>query len=76
MAQILARDVDEKLVKRLKTQAKRHGRSLQGEVRSILESAAQYSPLEAQRVLRNWQARLAGRKFTDSAELVREDRDR
>ena len=36
MPQILVRDLDDVLVERLKRQAKRHHRSLQGEVKAIL----------------------------------------
>ena len=40
MPQILVRDLDEKIVARLKKRARRDGRSLQSEVKSILERAA------------------------------------
>ena len=36
MAQILVRNLDEKIVNRLKARARRNGRSLQAEVRAIL----------------------------------------
>ena len=76
MAQVLVRDLDPEVVGRLKEQARQHGRSLQGEVRSILERAAEtYTMSEAREVSRRWQERFAGRRFSDSAELIREDRD-
>jgi plasmid stability protein len=76
MAQVLVRDLDPEVVERLKDRARQHGRSLQGEVRSILEGAAEtYTMSEAREVSREWQERFAGRKFSDSAELIREDRD-
>ncbi len=40
MAQILVRDLDERVVARLKERAKASHRSLQGEVRAILEREA------------------------------------
>jgi antitoxin FitA len=76
MADILIRGVDPKVVARLKKQAKAHGRSLQAEAKGILENAAMVD-LEAGRKLAEKIRRSFGdRKFTDSAELVREDRDR
>ena len=76
MAQILVRNVDTSIVERLKTQARRHGRSLQGEVKVILIEATDLSLREANTVSAQWQKRLAGRGFHDSAELIREDRRR
>jgi plasmid stability protein len=76
MAQLLIRDMQDETVQRLKARAKRHGRSLQGEVRAILEAAAGYSMQEAHAVSEAWAARLTGREFSDSAELIREDRQR
>jgi plasmid stability protein len=76
MPQLLVRDLDPAVVERLKQRARRHGRSLQGEVKAILEAAAPLSLEEARRVASEWRQRLAGKKMTDSAELLREDRDR
>ena len=76
MAQILVRDVDARIVERLKTQARRHGRSLQGEVKVILVNAAAFSLPEARAVSAQWHKRLAGRSVSDSAKLLREDRQR
>lgn len=76
MARILVRDLDDRLVARLKVRAKDHGRSLQGEVKSILEETIKYSMDEALAVAQSWQKKLAGRIHGDSADLIREDRDR
>ncbi len=77
MAQILVRDLDADAVERLKERARRHGRSLQKEAKAILEDAAsRYTMERARRVAEQWHERLAGRTFSDSAELIREDRDR
>jgi plasmid stability protein len=76
MTQLLIRGMQAETVQRLKARAKRHGRSLQGEVKAILEAAAGYSMQEAHAVSDAWAARLAGREFSDSAALIREDRER
>jgi plasmid stability protein len=76
MAQVLVRDLDSELVERLKNQARRHGRSLQGEAKAILEAAACYSMEEARQVARQLRQRHAGQMTSDSADLIREDRER
>ena len=76
MADILVRDVDSKTLSRLKARAKRNKRSLQSEAKSILEAASGYSEAEARRVLRKWQAKLKGRRISDSTRLLAEDRRR
>jgi plasmid stability protein len=76
MAQILVRNLDPKLVKRLKAQAKRHGRSLESEARTILESSAKYTAEEVHEMFDTWHKTWNGRIFSDSTELIREDRDR
>jgi len=70
------RDLDPDLLDPLKSQARQHGRSLQGEVKAMLESSAQLSPSEARALAEQWRERLAGRMQSDSADLVREDRER
>jgi len=75
MPDILVRGLHAETVKRLKVQAKRHGRSLQGEAKTVLESAVSLSMAEMLTAARGWRKKL-GRKFTDSAELIREDRQR
>lgn len=77
MAQLLVRDLDPEIVERLKQRAKRHNRSLQGEARLILEEAARgVSMEEAREVAERIRKSLAGTMLSDSAELIREDRDR
>ena len=76
MPEILVRDLNQKTVKRLKERAKVSGRSLQQEVKDILERAATALTMEeARRLSETWHRRLAGRSSSDSAELIREDRD-
>jgi len=76
MAQLLIRDLEPGLVERLKSRARQHGRSLQEEVKAILKAAVPLSMNEARRIAEQWQQRLAGRISGDSADLIREDRDR
>lgn len=76
MSQMLVRDLDPEVLERLKKRARSNGRSLQKEVRDILEGAAEtYTMAEAREVTGRLQERFAGQKFADSAVLVREDRD-
>ncbi len=78
MAQMLVRNLTDNVVARLKKRAKTRGRSLQAEVKTILEEAAKDVPedfwKEADRIRE--QLKRSGRKFSDSTALIREDRDR
>ena len=77
MAQVLVRQLDDKVVDRLKKRAKEHGRSLQSEVKTILEDAVpDYE--RAWKRIDSLRLRLkrSSRKFSNSADLIREDRDR
>jgi len=76
MPQLLVRNLDEDTIERLKASAKRHGRSLQGHVKAVLEEATVFSPEEVSAVARKWRAKFAGKRFSDSAKLIREDRQR
>ncbi len=79
MAQILVRDIDDDVVEHLKRQAKANGRSMQAEVRLILREAATTPKIDHETALRSLERlreRLAGRRFPDSVELIREGRDR
>ncbi|MEW5947057.1 MAG: hypothetical protein AB1742_12750 [bacterium] len=79
MAEILVRNLDGNVVDRLKKRAKRRGRSLQAEVKMILETAAnspQTDVAGARKLVHKVRRRFKGRNFPDSAELIREDRDR
>lgn len=78
MAQILIRNVNEDTVKRLRRYAREEGRSLEAKVRMILEQAAFEPKLDMATVrkrLEQFRKRFKGRKFPDSAALIREDRD-
>ena len=80
MAAINVRQLDDDVVDRLKQRASSNNRSLEGEVRHILECAAADDMaakrarfLEASRRLRE---KTKGRKHTPAEVLIREDRDR
>ena len=77
MAQVLVRQLDDKLVERLKKRAKEHGRSLQSEVKNILEEAAPDYEGAWKRIAKLKKTlKQAGRTFSDSTPLIREERDR
>ena len=76
MAEILVRDLDPDIVTRLKTRARLHGRSLQKEIKLILEESTPVDIRQAAKLMESWQLRLAGRSFADSAEQLRQDRER
>ena len=76
MPNVLVRDVDEKVLEKLKNKAARNGRSLQREVRIILNEAINFEPLSDSEVARKIKDSLRGRQHSDSAELLREDRNR
>ena len=76
MPQILVRNLDERVVRRLKKRAKAAGRSLQAEAKAILEDAAKLDMDAARKALEKFSRRFKGRTFSDGAELIREDRNR
>lgn len=80
MPDVLVRDVGEDVVAQLKQQAARHGRSMQAELKAILEQSARTAAEaeEAWAAIDRFRERLtaSGRRFSDSADLVREDRNR
>ena len=79
MSQILVRNLDRKVVRALKAQAARKGRSLQAEVKSILEqSAGEARPdmAGARRLALKIQKLTAGRRRSDSTRIIRAARER
>ncbi len=79
MAQVLIRDLDPEVIEALKKQAKEHARSLQGELKTIMEEAvcaSSSNPIEAFLVrVREIRKQTEGIPQTDAAQLVREDRE-
>jgi plasmid stability protein len=84
MAQILVENLDPAILEKLETLAKQHGRSLQEELKHILQQASETvthyhtgSDMEkAREAVARAQIRYAGKTFGDSTELIREDRER
>jgi plasmid stability protein len=76
LAQILVRKLPDAVVERLKARAKRNNRSLEAEVRAILEEVVTREKAEFLKAADEMRARLSGRQHTETLELLREDRDR
>ncbi len=82
MATVHVRKLDEETVTRLKLRAARNNRSLEGEVREILERAVEeeFSIAEKKRKFRDLSEKMLemthGTEQTPSEILIREDRDR
>ncbi len=75
MAQVIVRNLDDDVVSSLKFKAALHGHSLEQELREILKRAAELSS-EEKLALADRIAALTPRPLeTDSAEMIREDRD-
>ena len=78
MATVLIRNVPDDILARLKDMAKRGNRSLQQELQSILVERATQSSADFSKQAAKIRAKLRkkGITFSDSAELLREDRSR
>jgi len=74
MAQILIRNLDNATLERLKLRAAQSGRSLQAEVKMLLEQAAQVDPQAALLMADRIREKLKGRPASDSADLLHEER--
>lgn len=76
MAQVLVRDIESVVVEKLRLRAQKNNRSLEAELRSILQKAAGEEMSEVLVEVAKVRALFAGRTFSDSVELLREDRER
>jgi plasmid stability protein len=81
MPEVLVRNLDEVVVDRLKSRARENGRSLQAELKMILEEAAASSAVRPSRaeyrvLAASVRSQLSDRVQTDSVELLAEDRAR
>jgi plasmid stability protein len=77
MTTLTVRSVDDKLVKKLKAQAKRNHRSLEAELREIIRRGVVPDVKSVLREMRRIRAMTPrDRPQTDSTLLIREDRDR
>ncbi len=76
MAKVLIRNLDDRIVSRLKRRARRNDRSLQAELQMIVERAALADGIEAHDLAARIRRKLSDRKHSDSTPLVAEDRRR
>jgi plasmid stability protein len=76
MPNVLVRDVETTVLDKLKKRAAKNGRSLQSEVHFIITDYAKNEPLSDLEVAQKIRNSLRDRSHSDSAELLREDRDR
>jgi plasmid stability protein len=79
MAQVVVREIDDGIFAALKSRAKRHGRSLEAEIRIVLSEAARHHDTKkVWAAIDRFHAKLkrSRRHFADSASLIRVDRKR
>jgi plasmid stability protein len=78
MGDVRIRNLDEDVVLALKALARRHGNSLEGELRTMLTAAARRPRQELVAELERFQGELKAKygDHTDSVPLIREERDR
>jgi plasmid stability protein len=75
MPDVLVRDLDDDVLKQLKAAAKANGRSLQAEIHDVLRRAGACNLAETRRLSARWLKRLSRSGHSDSAALIRDDRD-
>lgn len=77
MPNVLVRDVEPEILEKIKKRAAKNGRSLQTEVQIILkDAAAKPEPLSDLETARKIRSMLNVKNQSESAELLREDRQR
>jgi plasmid stability protein len=75
MPDVLVRDLDDDVLTQLKAAAKANHRSLQAEIHHILRRATTRNLAETRRLSAKWLKQLSHSNHSDSAELIRDDRD-
>lgn len=78
MPNVLIRNIDERTLENLKKRAEANNRSLQAELKTILDMHGSVDFEQAKRLMRESieKYKAEGRVFSDSVDLIREDRDR
>lgn len=78
MPNVLVRDIPEEALERLKRLAKNHKRSLQQELKDIIVNWSKQFSVDISKRAAKIRERLKEKKitFSDSSELIREDRNR
>ena len=75
MPNLLIRDLDDDVLKQLKEAARANGRSLQAEIHDVLRRSTTRHLAETRRLSTQWLKRLRRSSHSDSAALIRGDRD-
>jgi plasmid stability protein len=75
MPDVLVRNLDSDVLDQLKAAAKANRRSLQAEIHDVLRRAGARNLAETRRLSTRWLKRLSRSRHSDSAQLIREDRD-
>jgi plasmid stability protein len=70
MPNILVRDLDAETVRHIKERAHRNGRSMQSELKNIIEMAARSESLDAALLSARMRRMLEDREHTDSVQIV------
>jgi plasmid stability protein len=76
MSQVLVRGLAPQTIGKLRLRAKQSGRSLEAELRLILQEATEHVAPTPAAALSQIRQLFAGQTFSDSAELIRADRER
>jgi len=76
MGHLTVHNLDDEVIARLSARAAANGRSLEAEHRALLEEALGADAASFAEAAARLRAELAGRPHSDSAELIRGDRDR
>jgi plasmid stability protein len=76
MPDVLVRNVDKEVLKKLRIRAERNGRSLQNELMDVFGSIADAESSSDASAAARIKKALRGRTFSDSAASLREDRSR
>ena len=76
MRELQLQDLNEETWAQMEYLAALHGRTLQEQITAMLEEATRvFTPEDALLVALHWQRKLGDRTFSDSADLIREDRE-
>ncbi|NOY87305.1 MAG: Arc family DNA-binding protein [Deltaproteobacteria bacterium] len=70
MPNILVRDLGDETIKHIKARARRNGRSMQSEIKNIIENAARSESRDTVILSARIRRMLGGREHTDSAKLA------
>jgi len=76
MPDVLVRNLEPEVIEALKGRAERHGRTLQLELKLILEQAARVNMVDARAAAERIRRSLSKGRHSDSAALLAEDRGR